>query len=280
MKLHELNLLRRLVLPVFARLNPGDVTIRHHFTGDRIRIHSYRHKGYWYHGPRREAETMRRFRELTPRGATVLDVGGHVGYVALYLARLAGPRGHVYVFEPGRNNLPYLKHNVRESANVTVVAKAAGRRTERRMLYLEGISGQNNSLVPDFGVFRTNRARAFAPKAEPQGEVVEVVALDDFCRGRSIRPAVIKVDVEGFELEVLQGASSIIRDALPLLMVEIQTGHRQILQFARQRGYLLFTPSGRPVRCREDLAAEHINTFWLHAEAHRQELERFRRAAA
>lgn len=44
---------RKTLLPLFERLNPGDITIRNHRTSDRLKLHSFRHKGYWFHGRRR-----------------------------------------------------------------------------------------------------------------------------------------------------------------------------------------------------------------------------------
>ncbi len=42
--------LRRLAIRILFRINPGDITIRHHHTKDKFRLHSFRHKDYWYHG--------------------------------------------------------------------------------------------------------------------------------------------------------------------------------------------------------------------------------------
>jgi FkbM family methyltransferase len=279
MKLDKSRILRRIFLPLFARFNPGDITISHHFTGDRIRLHSYRHKGYWYHGKRREADTMRLFREFIARGATVLDVGGHCGYVAIYLASLVGPRGRVIVFEPGPNNLPYLKHNTRAKRNITLVEKGVGSRRERRPFYLESLTGQNNSFLNDFAVFKTNKKRAYAANAQVQKTTVDVVTLDEFCRSENLRPDLIKIDVEGFELEVLKGALSLLRDVRPMLMVEIQVGHKKLVQLAKQYGYRMFTPQGNVVAGTEDLVAQHTNTFWLHQSAHAKMATRFRKAA-
>jgi len=280
MKLHKSRILRRIVLPLLSRFNPGDVTIRHHYTGDRIRLHSYRHKGYWFHGRQREADTMQLFERFIAEGATVLDVGGHIGYVATYLASLVGPVGRVFVFEPGANNLPYLHRNVGGKANVTVVEKGAGSQNQRRAFYLEGLTGQNNSFVDDFEVLETNKTRACCTDAQVEKTTVDLVTLDDFCREEDVRPDFIKVDVEGFELEVLRGAERLLRDARPMLMVEIQVAHREIVKLARQLGYLMFTPNGDTLEGSEDFVAQHINTFWLHQRAHAEIMANFGRAAA
>jgi hypothetical protein len=110
------------------RINRGDVTIRHHWTGDCVTLHSFRHKGYWFHGKDREwrsLESIARF--LGPR-QTAFDIGGHIGYIALYFGHLVGPAGRVYTFEPGPNNLPYIRQNIRTSkyGNIILSEEALG----------------------------------------------------------------------------------------------------------------------------------------------------------
>ncbi len=268
MQLHKNRILRRIVLPMLERFSPGDISIRHHFTDEKLRIHCYRHKGYWFHGKRREAESMDLFGRFIAQGSTVLDVGGHVGYVAMYLAELVGPDGKVVVFEPGKNNLPYLRRNAGEKENVTVVEKGVGARPERRSFFLENLTGQNNSFVDDFDVLETNKARAYASQTKVEETTVDVVTLDDFCGARQMRPDFIKIDVEGFEREVLLGAERLLREVRPMLMVEIQAGHADIVRLARKLGYLLFTPDGQAIGGADDFHAQHINTFWLHEQAH------------
>jgi len=98
--------LRRLAINLLYRVNPGDVTIRHQYTGEKIRLHSFRHKGYGAHGRDREKNSMRIFPQLIRSGDLVIEIGGHIGYISTYFAGLAGPDGKVVVFEPGPNNLP------------------------------------------------------------------------------------------------------------------------------------------------------------------------------
>jgi FkbM family methyltransferase len=213
-------LVRRVLLPIFARVNPGDITIRHHYTGDRIRLHSFHHKGYWFYGKRREPATMRLFKALVKEGATVLDIGGHIGYTALYFASLVGPKGKVYVFEPGPNNLPYLKHNTRLKSNVIVIEAAVGSQKGQSTLFMENLSGQNNSLIQGYRRLRSSAAAAnFTPQIDPVN--INVVTLDDFCREEALHPQFLKIDVEGFELEVLRGAIQVLQKLRPILIAEV-----------------------------------------------------------
>jgi len=260
-------LLRRLLLPLFARLNPGDITIKHHHTGAPVRLHSFRHKGYWWHGAKREAETMEAFRRVLRPGDTVIEVGAHIGYIALFFSHLVGPRGRVITFEPGENNLPYVRANVARHPNVRLVEKAVGDRAATMKLNIENLTGQNNSLIDHFEGLAANQ-RAAAVATEVRAVDVEVITLDSFCAEESLRPALVKIDVEGFEHEVLLGAREVLATHRPIVMVEVQRHAEAIFDLLRSVGYELYRADGARVHGPSDL---DMNTFCLdpsrHAEA-------------
>jgi FkbM family methyltransferase len=52
--------------------------------------------------------------KLIRSGETIVEIGGHIGYLSIYLSDLVGPQGRVYVFEPGPNNIPYIRKNIAE----------------------------------------------------------------------------------------------------------------------------------------------------------------------
>jgi hypothetical protein len=150
-QVHQSILVRRVGLKIFSRINPGDVAMTHHWTGDRLRLHSFRHKGYWYHGFRRERSTMISLARLRGRGDLVIEAGGHIGYLTLHCARLVGDFGAVHVFEPGPNNLPYLHANVDSIENIVVMEEALGGSAGTAQLFVEDLTGQNNTMLADAG---------------------------------------------------------------------------------------------------------------------------------
>jgi FkbM family methyltransferase len=263
--------LRRVFLPLFARVNAGDVTITHHWTGDRLKLHSFRHKGYWFHGRGRERGAMLSLVRLVGADDVVYDVGGHIGYTALLFASLAR---QVHVFEPGSNNLPYLHANVRSKPNVVVVEGAAGATAGKTHLLVEALTGQNNTLLPTAESFRSTRSNAFV-RARTWWEEVRVTTLDEYSR-ETVPPHVIKIDVEGYEFEVLQGAAGLLRDERPLLMVEVSRRHAEIAELMTSLGYGVFS---------EDLVdlgqaiGTGPNVFFLHRDKHRSLIERCSRRA-
>ncbi|MGB6044702.1 MAG: FkbM family methyltransferase [Pirellulales bacterium] len=271
MSLVRNKLVRRVLLPIFARINPGDVRIRHHYTGDRFQLHSFRHKGYWFHGRQREGTTMERFAELIQAGDTVIEVGGHIGYITLYLSSLVGDGGSVHVFEPGPNNLPYLRRNIGGKANVHLMEKAVSDQDGELAFYLEDLTGQNNTLIKDYHVFESNSK--FANWNNSYRQVcVDAVRLDDAVVDAVIQPDFIKIDVEGAEFLVLSGAEETLSRHRPMLMVEITNREEDVFRLIDNHGYLAFTPHGLPC---EDVATAAGNVFFLHPDNHADQIQLF-----
>ena len=81
-------LLRPLYRMLMIRI--PDITIRHPLTQHPFRLHPYMHQYFWRHGARREQTTMELFAKLINNGDVVVDIGGHIGFVADYFSHLVG----------------------------------------------------------------------------------------------------------------------------------------------------------------------------------------------
>jgi FkbM family methyltransferase len=167
-------------------------------------------------GTRRERLSMvagnlrmhRLFDRCVRPGATVIDVGANIGYNAIYAARLAGPRGCVIALEPTPDTLTVLRHNVIASglSNVAIEAVAAGGLGGTQEFFVRGEVSAVNSLYPDSRYAHVTSVLR-----------VPVVLLDDLVDGQV---DVVKIDVEGAELDVLEGMSRILHWPGVTLIVE------------------------------------------------------------
>jgi hypothetical protein len=117
-------MIARLGRYAFSRLNPGNISIRHHYTADPVRLHSFHHMDYWLPGRRRASFEMATFADLIRPGDTVVEMGGRIGYLTLFFAWLVGQSGLVHVFESEPSNLAYLRSNVYFHKQVVVVDTA------------------------------------------------------------------------------------------------------------------------------------------------------------
>jgi FkbM family methyltransferase len=246
--------LRRSALRVLRRFNAGDITIRHHYTGGRLTIHSFMHRAYWFHGKNRERDTMALFKDLIASGDLVIEVGGHVGYVSLYLAQLVGETGRLIVFEPGPNNLPYIRRNVSGQPRITLVEAAMSDTVGTERFYLESLSGLNNSLVPDFDMFEANLKSSGINRVDQSVVTVRCTTGDSYIREHQLAPpAFVKIDVEGAELLVLRGLEHTLTSPNISLMVEVTKSHEEVFRLLRAVGFRLFTSGRREVNTVSDM---------------------------
>jgi FkbM family methyltransferase len=254
--------LRSIVIGALRRFNPGDITIRHHYTGERMTLHSFKHKGYWYYGKRRESESMALFARLVRPGDTVIEVGGHIGYLSLYYVQLVGPNGHVIVFEPGPNNLPYARANLGGKSNIRLVETAVTDFCGKASFYVEEYTGQNNSLLPDYSRFDENLTQAgMRVQMKKTAVEVECTTLDEFVTKLSAPPpSFVKIDVEGAELGVLRGMQRTLRTHNLALMVEVTEQASAVYDLLTSAGYRAYSERGTPIL---DAAQLQENTFWL-----------------
>lgn len=128
-------------------------------------------------------------------GDVFFDVGANVGLYSLLLASALGSSGQVIAFEPERESFEHLKQNLKlnRAGNVRPFQKALGYEDGRAQLYLRG-GNADSTLV-------------WSPTLSYAGQqTVHVVQGDAFVEGQNLPlPRIIKVDVEGYEWQVLRG---------------------------------------------------------------------------
>jgi FkbM family methyltransferase len=127
-------------------------------------------------------------------GDVVYDIGASLGTHTVYWAQKVGPAGRVVAFEPEPRSYEWLKRNIalNELGNVLAYNIALGKEKGQGALHGYGAM---------YGTFNLHGAGRRA-----SSDVIEIVRGDDFIQQENIpRPAVAKIDVEGFEFDVLQG---------------------------------------------------------------------------
>ncbi|MGC1414514.1 MAG: FkbM family methyltransferase [Candidatus Acidiferrum sp.] len=157
-----------------------------------------------------EPEFSRAVTSAAKQGMTVIDIGAHIGFHTLLFAKCVGPTGRVFSFEPLPENFDLLRKNV-ELNNLTQV-RAFDKAVFSR-------AGEITISVPDDQP-NSGNGSACLEKGVKQFRV-NAVSLDAFCEEFSIRPDILKMDVEGAEYEVLKGAERVIAQFRPMLLIEL-----------------------------------------------------------
>ncbi|MDZ4770924.1 MAG: FkbM family methyltransferase [Chloroflexota bacterium] len=149
-------------------------------------------------------------RRLTKPGMTCLDIGGNVGQIALLLAKRAAP-AHVHVFEPSSANHARLLDNIARNRfnNITVTRAAVSNNTDPLTLHIPRTYNTGAvSLYPD-------------ASWTSDTEIVPTVRLDEYAAVHALTQVdLIKIDVEGAEMDVLEGADALLKAHRPLVLME------------------------------------------------------------
>jgi FkbM family methyltransferase len=150
------------------------------------------------------------FASLIPSGALCFDIGANIGTRADAFRRL-GYR--VIAVEPQAECFSLLASRFRADPCVTIIRKAAGKASGIATMMIS----EPNTLSTFSHEFikATTRSGRFRGISWTRGEEVEIITLDELIAGHGM-PDFLKIDVEGFELEVVQGLSR----PIPLISIE------------------------------------------------------------
>ena len=148
-------------------------------------------------------------------GDVCVDVGAHIGYYTLLAAGAVGPAGSVYALEPSARVFETLTTNLalNECDNVSALRLAAGSEAGEAVLFeAPGPSPLTSSLSPRMlEAPHGGRAQEFVPKQVSVAPLDGVVPADVHARVR-----VVKIDVEGYEVEVLRGMERLLSTGGPI----------------------------------------------------------------
>jgi FkbM family methyltransferase len=229
--------LGRIIFPVFEAKLPGGgvIHLRAAFDWDASTLEEVFYKDIY------EQES-----KIKP-GDVVLDVGAHIGCFTLKAAKEVGPEGRVVSFEPSSENFRLLTLNVNSNdySNAKLFNVAVGSAPGTAKLNLGSRKG-TNSLLSDAGVEKVGI------------EEVPIRTLDSIADELKLtKVSFVKIDVEGFELEVLKGGRNILASSHPSIAMETHDfgpSEEEIGNYLRTFGYVV-----RTIRYRTHLGLLYAN---------------------
>ena len=202
-------------------------------------------QGYGFHegGAKYEAELVSKILGNRARGAVVFDVGASSGEWSESFSRLQ-PECRVVAFEPNSTAFATLEKNLCGRELITTVQAAVDSSSGRRNLFFPEPGSMLSSLTQRKLIESKHRFENF--------EEVEVTSLDDFASAHSLYPIAVKIDVEGHELGVLEGASTIARECEIFqfefggTMIDTRVFFRDFWRFFRELNFQIYriTPGG------------------------------------
>jgi len=231
-RLRRASLLGRLKLR--KKLSNGDLYLDYGWIkllfsddGDRQELYYHLNQGLW------RSTDLPLFSKYIEPGATVIDVGANMGFVTTMLASLVGPTGLVMSFEPSFTTYEKLLKTIAANDLTQVSPRNMGLGSKRETKDLISISRSsgNNTLLPTTGGSAESR------------ESIELMKLDEASELQDHRVTFIKIDTEGFELQVLDGARELVVRDKPIIYTELGGGGSythstlRVIEFLEEHGY-------------------------------------------
>lgn len=181
-------------------------------------------------------EALEKLIKLAQPGNVVLDIGTNIGSTLLQFAKKIGENGKVYGFEPDAQNYNACLVNINLNSlhNVEVFNIGLGDETG------------TFTLVVDTETNRGGNRISLSNENNKNNSKIHVERLDDWIKDKNLsRIDLIKIDVEGFELNVLKGAEETIKKHTPVLFIELDDNNlkavgnsaSELIKFLENLGY-------------------------------------------
>jgi len=180
-------------------------------------LHDHIQRQLFWHGSY-ELDELRLLLMFLQKGDSFIDIGANIGYYALHAAQITEDTGTVWAFEPATSIYNHLMLHIRlnKSENIKTIQKGLSDKKGSAILYLSG-----NSNCGSTGL---------KPGDEFEGitERVDLITLDEFVYEQDIKNITsIKIDVEGHEMQVLEGMQQTLQKYAPVVLLEMITSQLQ-----------------------------------------------------
>lgn len=164
------------------------------------------------------------------KNSVVVDIGANIGYYTLLLAKICKK---VYAIEPDKKCFEILKKNIEENnlKNVVTIYRAVSDRKEKRALITDNRNFGNSRI-------QSPSASPYPPLTRGR-DIVLTVSLDKLLKNEK-RIDLIKIDVQGWEGKVIDGAKKIIKKHSPVLFLEFN-GDFKMIKFLKKYYKNIFT---------------------------------------
>ncbi|MDR7485153.1 MAG: FkbM family methyltransferase [Armatimonadota bacterium] len=211
----------------------------------------------WFEVSEPELEFLK---DLLKPGDIFIDAGAFHGWYTLLASRGVGTQGQVLAFEPNPDSFGVLKRNIDLNGcrNVRAFNVALSNAEERRWLYKGPNDGSQSSLAPVAGGIGRQEVRT--------RRLDDV--MDELCLRRI---DVMKIDVQGAEATVLEGATGVLQSSSPVIIFELAPGlardmglsERGVWDLLAVRGYRFYRLAKRRLQPLTDfptlLEGQYIN---------------------
>ncbi len=149
--------------------------------------------------------------KLSRKGDVIFDIGANIGVYSMWFDKSIKGEGRIFSFEPDSNNLKKFQYNLKLNNNVNAIK-----------LYDCAVSN-SKGFIEFFSGLDEQSSISFATDQDYNSTKVETISIDDFCNENAISIInYLKIDVEGAEYLVLEGANGMLSNqAIKIIQLEL-----------------------------------------------------------
>jgi FkbM family methyltransferase len=168
-----------------------------------------------------EPETKSILPNILKKNSTIFDLGANVGYYSAIFS-FYSPKGKIFAFEPSYKNFNFLKLNLKKYSNIYLSDNA-----------VSSFTGEKKDIINSIW------------NVETEERLFKFIKIDDFIVENKINEIdLIKIDIDGYELEALQGMNNVLKNFNPYFLIEINhaaktrnTTEQQIIDYMKSYNY-------------------------------------------
>lgn len=207
-----------------------------------------------------EYTTLQAFQNFVKPGDCILDIGANIGAHTLHLAKQVGAQGKVYAFEPTRYAITKLKRNLELNPNLAKSVIA-----EQIMLSDTDTAPPKSAIYSSWPLEKIQNVHPEHLGNLKSTEGCTAITLDTYIKEKVIEHVqFIKMDVDGFEYKVLKGASHLLKQHRPTILMELapyvleEQGNSlmELIELMRENHYTFY-----PLNSEKELSIEAFKTF-------------------
>lgn len=179
--------------------------------------------GYWLGSY--ESEQVKIFKKEIKKDDVFFDIGANVGFYSLLGAEIVGSSGKVFAFEPLPENFKYLKKHIEINNYKNIYSFEVAISNKVGIAFFGGVINRSQGHLVESGSLK-----------------VETISIDEWVKeNKLLAPTVIKIDVEGAEMAVLNGAKNTIANNHPVLFLSTHSEelHKNCCDFLTSLRYKL-----------------------------------------
>jgi FkbM family methyltransferase len=195
----------------------------------------------YYNKPISESRDLNCFLNFAQQSKVILDIGANVGIYSILCSKI-NSAASIYAFEPNKINADRFRKNVaiNELGNVKLIEKAVGDVRKHIKLTVPA----NDTISDTSSALEGFSERTYSGSIKWKQVEVEQITIDDFVAAEHLpRIDLIKIDVEGYEMMVFEGALECISKYHPIIQCEIfveESRAEYFKRFSKEYSYTIY----------------------------------------